>query len=180
MSAVLPPLPPAVLSLFAAKRQGIKERRNNPSEKRFILVKSVLPAVTPAGTWQAVAYAFFRANLSARIEREAGKERERERERERGREREGSFGCSGGRGKLDVQRRWGAFRNLPRTSRSAKCTRTLSAEYIQSAVSRVTAFSKRITVDRRMNAAFRRLPPSGEISSRALPAAIINNGLTIR
>jgi len=122
-------------------------------------VKSVLPAVTPAGTWQAVAYAFFRANLSARVEREAGKERERKRGREEGikGERKGSFGCSGGCGKLDVQRRWGAFRNLPRTFRSAKCTRTLSAGYIQSTVSSDCIFkthNRRPPYERRVPTSF--------------------------
>lgn len=56
------------------------------------------------GTWQAPLHAPFSANLSVRGVGRGGS----------------SLGCNGGRGKLDVQRHWGAFRNLPRTFRSAK------------------------------------------------------------
>lgn len=69
-------------------RRSEKVKVYNPSEKRFILVKTVLPAVTPGNLAGAVACAFFREFIRARSEEEEWV----------------SLGCNGGRGKLDVQR----------------------------------------------------------------------------
>lgn len=93
-------------TMTAALRGGEDEEdkrasENNPSEKRFILVKTVLLAVTPGSLAGGCMCLFPRI-----YPRE-----------------ESSFGCSGGRGKLDVQRHRGAFRNLPRTFRSAESAR---------------------------------------------------------
>lgn len=102
------------LSLCGGEDKGDKRAsENNPSEKRFILVKTVLPAVTPGSLAGGCMCLFPRI-----YPRE-----------------ESSFGCSGGRGKLDVQRHRGAFRNLPHTFRSTKSARERSARNISAAVS---------------------------------------------
>jgi len=102
------------VALCGGEDKGDKRAsENNPSEKRFILLKAVLPAVTSGSLAGGCMCLFPRI-----YPRE-----------------ESSFGCSGGRGKLDVQRHRGAFRNLPRTFRSMKSARERSARNISAAVS---------------------------------------------
>lgn len=48
------------------ERERVRKSRYNPSEKRFILVKTVLPAVTPRNLAGAVACAFFREFIHVR------------------------------------------------------------------------------------------------------------------
>jgi len=118
------------------KTRGIKERRNNPSVKRFILVKTVLLAVTPGNLAGGCMCLFPR--IYPREERSLGCRLEDV--------ENWMFSATGVHSKISLVR-----------SVSAKCMRGFSARYIR-LHSRVTAFSKRITVDRTNT--FRRLPPS--------------------
>jgi len=97
----------------AGKTRGIKERRRIIRQKKDLFSWKLYYRPSLRGAWQAVACAFFHVRIYPR--------------------EESSFGCSGGRGKLDVQRHRGASRNLPRTFRSTWSARERSARNISAA-----------------------------------------------